>query len=145
MNIWYSPYSLNAKSFLNSQMRGKSSEGVLLRVEFSSHLVGYADVHPHPELGDATWEDELKKFIDQKPSQLFTNSLHWALVDAHAREKNEPVIKSSTLPKTHYLCPDIHSFTEEKIQILKQQGYTHIKLKLGRDLDFETKQLKKHF
>ncbi|MCB0407742.1 MAG: hypothetical protein KDD34_06010, partial [Bdellovibrionales bacterium] len=49
------------------------------------------------------------------------------------------------LPKTHYLCPDIHSFTEEKIQILKQQGYTHIKLKLGRDLDFETKQLKKHF
>jgi O-succinylbenzoate synthase len=114
--------------------------GTLLKVEFGSDLVGYCDLHPHLELGDLDLDSQLNLLTVQKPTQQAKNSLHWALIDAHARRRGISAFADLKLPTTHWLATDVQQLQTDLAQI-RAQSYSHIKIKMGRDLDSETKNL----
>ena len=53
MKIDYSCYGWNLRVPLNSRSLSLKRYGALLQVSFDDCLLGYADCHPWPELGDA--------------------------------------------------------------------------------------------
>lgn len=121
---------------LNRKTSSASREGVLLKIEFSSELLGYCDLHPHPELGDVLLKDQLERLKNQTPTLQTKNSLHWALVDAHARKKGESVFNNLKLPTTHLTWTEL-DLLEEALEQAHQLQYTHLKLKTGRDPERE--------
>ncbi len=141
MKIWYSPYTLVAHSSLNSRFENRKKLGALLKVQFSKDLIGFADLHPHPELGDSQLSEHLDCIFRNEPSSLVNCCLHWALIDAHARKKGESLFKGLKLPRTHAIVTDLNRVNEYKIDELKQQGFDYLKIKMGRDIPVETMQL----
>lgn len=112
--------------------------GALLKVEFSPDLVGYADLHPHPELGDLSLQGQLMKLKQQVPTLQTKNSLHWSLVDAHARRKGESLFEGLKLPSTHLTWTTTETF-ESAVELAHRFHYSHIKFKMGRDPENELK------
>lgn len=86
MAIFVHRYSLNA-----------SRRGALIRVGG-----GFADVHPWPELGDATLEEQLALLAKGETTPLTRASLHWARVDADARARGVSLFEGLTIPESHW-------------------------------------------
>lgn len=126
---------------MNSLAYDGKRRGALLKIQFSEELVGYADLHPHPELGDEVLEEQLAGLGKGEPSKLTRRSVHWALIDAHARKKGESLFASLQVPKTHALVTDLENFKVDQLQDLKAQGYEYLKVKMGKDLPNETQKV----
>ncbi|MBA3722390.1 MAG: hypothetical protein H0W88_08305 [Parachlamydiaceae bacterium] len=119
--------------------------GALLRIEFQDGIIGYADCHPWPELGDKSIQDQLKTLLLRHPSSLMRRSLHFARIDGEARSKKESLFKDVTIPASHYLIPNLLSWSPKGIEGLIEQGITHIKIKMGNSLSQEIGALLKLF
>jgi len=72
-------------------------EGALLRVGG-----GFADVHPWPELGDASLDEQLALLARGETTPLTRASLHWAAVDASARVRGVSLFEGLTIPLSHW-------------------------------------------
>lgn len=113
--------------------------GALLRVQFDDDSVGYADCHPWEELGDLCLRKQLQLLLKGKTTPLTQQSLYFARIDANARSKNENLFKDLKIPSSHYLITNIIHCEEKCFEDVINQGFTHIKIKLGRNLKSETK------
>ena len=138
MKIWYSPYTLKALSTLNSRSAAADRKGALLKIEFSEGLTGYSDLHPHTELGDRELSEQLDCLSRDESTVLINRSLHWALIDAHARKKGESLFRGRSLPKTHAIATDVIQLEADHLDKLNDLGYSFLKVKMGRDLPDET-------
>lgn len=107
--------------------------GALLKVVFRDEQVGYADCHPWTDLGDDSLDIQLKKLSSFCLTPLTTCALSSARIDAEKRTLNEPLLSLDQLPKSHFLATNLNVLTHERLQDLIQEGFTHIKLKVGRD------------
>lgn len=145
MKIYYSPYFLKPKSSLSAKAGWGERLGTLLKIEWSPDLVGYADLHPHTELGDLDLKDQLYHLKNNLPTPLVNRSLHWALIDAHARKNQQDLFKDLILPKTHKIVTDLSLVETLDWENWKTKGYTHVKIKMGRDLSLETSKLKEFY
>jgi O-succinylbenzoate synthase len=115
-------------------------QGCLLRFEWESGQFGYADCFPWPQLGDLPLEQQLQCLKRDVFTPLTRRSFAMAQVDAQARslgkslwDENfrEKSLKSNALlTSASQLCPEI-------LFQFSTQGFTHIKLKIGRDLEKE--------
>ncbi|OFZ19561.1 MAG: hypothetical protein A2Z20_08335 [Bdellovibrionales bacterium RBG_16_40_8] len=143
MKIWYSPYQLSPKGLLNSKVREKFRKGALLRIRFEDDAVGYADVCPFAEMGDRPLEFELKHIAMSKPSNLGARSLFFARADAEARAKNASLYDKTVKIKNHFLIYDIDRFDIERIKKIESAGYSEFKIKMGRDIAYETEKVEK--
>lgn len=145
MKIEYSPYILQALSPLNARMQSTEHEGALLKVTFHDGIMGYADCHPWPELGDCSLTKQLGLLSQKKTTPLLRCSLQFARLDGEAREQALSLLASKPLPNSHFLIVDLFAWTAQGIAELKEKGYSHIKIKLGRQLSQEINLLLKLF
>jgi o-succinylbenzoate synthase len=137
MNIACAFYTLEACHSLNAASSTLKREGALLKMIFEPGLVGYADCHAWPEIGDLPLKEQLKLLAQGQLTPITRCALEFAKVDAEARLEGKQVLANRSLPCSHFLIPSFLDWTPEHVQKVMQQGYTHVKLKMGRHLDLE--------
>lgn len=137
--IEYSPYSLLAKSSLNSLSSQLKRTGALLKVRFSDELVGYADCHPWEELGDISLKDQLACLAQKKTTPLTSSSLYFAQIDAEARAVQKNLFTGFSPPVSHFLISDLAACSHSFLDAAINEGQSCLKIKLGRDHVAEAK------
>lgn len=137
MNIKFYPYTLENKES-NKQTARK---GALLRVTFEDSLVGYTDCHPWPEIGDLPLDEQLKKIQKKTPTLLTRCSLRFARIDAEARSKRNCLLDYQKIPNSHFLINDLLNCVGSDLDSISLQGFTHVKIKVGRSLPQEINKL----
>lgn len=132
MKIAYSLYELKPRAGL-ANLR----EGALLKIEFAPGQTGYADLHPLPEFGDEPVDVHLDALAEDEESDLVKRALYFAAEDATLRAQNRNAFLGLALPRAHRLVTALNLVGPDDVRAWRRAGYTHAKLKVGRDLDFE--------
>lgn len=141
MKIERFDYDLISNSALNAASKKVERKGALLKVTFSKNLVGYADCHPWVELGDLSLEEQLSLLSRDQLTSLTKASLENAKKDARARSKKSLLLIDQTIPKSHFLIVNLLECDLFSLESLKREGFTHLKIKVGRDVEAETEKL----
>ncbi len=131
MRIKHHEYQLRLRHGSGFQPR----QGALLQIDFGPGLRGYADCHPWPSLGDPPLQAQLAALQQGLPTPLLRRSLHYARLDAEARQQQVSLFDSLQIPPSHFL---IANLIYEEIPI----GFTIVKVKLGSNLPSEVPRLK---
>ncbi len=133
IKIDYSAYILK-KVGVNS-----SRVGALLRMEWPEGL-GYADLHPWPEYGDAYLKEQLKGLADYQKSnseaglsQLQKQALYFSKIDARARAQKKSLFENFNIPESHFLITREEEIEEQNLANISKGGFKKIKVKLGGD------------
>lgn len=135
MKISYSPYQLNFQ-------RGSFARvGALLRINFNEDLVGYADCHPWPEVGDEPLKEQLHLVSQGKSSPLIDSALASAYLDAEARAQKRLLVDQKAVPRSHFLGFNLLKWTHQDSKSVQREGFTHLKFKVGKQLEEEIEQL----
>jgi O-succinylbenzoate synthase len=136
MKISYSPYSLKPMQNLNATAKAER-KGVLLQIEWPDGLIGYSDLHPWPEFGDQSWEDQLADVRKGQISPMLEQSIWLARRDAQARKQGKNLFEGLPLIKNNYLVTDCRNEKPDLLDFLKKEGFETVKIKLGHDLQKE--------
>jgi len=120
MDLWVWRYTLTPRRRLSAVARPGAREGALIR--FAD---GFADVHPWPELGDATLEEQLAH-IETSPA------LHHARVDGEARARGLSFFEGSATPESHWPGDD----PPEGFDTVKLKGIASIPPRVRLRIDF---------
>lgn len=124
MKISFSPYELEASHGFR--------EGALIKIDFLNGSVGYADCHPWPELGDLHLSQQLEKLAHHEWTPITQCALEWAKIDAKCRLEKKALIN---IPRSHFLISNILEYDH------LPKGFTHFKIKMGRNLEKELEAL----
>lgn len=138
MKISYSPYTLKPVVSLNANSGVEPRQGVLLKVDWGDGKIGYSDLHPWPELGDKTLDEQLSLLRDGKVTTQIEQSLWMANRDADLRSQNKNIFDHGTKLKNNFLISDFRAIKLGQLDEIKQSGFTCLKIKVGRDLEAET-------
>jgi O-succinylbenzoate synthase len=103
--------------------------------------MGYCDCHPWEELGDSSLEKQLLSLKKGEKTPLLERSLYFAKKDAEARHNQQSLLSHLNLPLSHFLITNIGQWSQHDLQNLRKRGYTHIKIKMGRNLESEIRNL----
>lgn len=134
--VWNHCYSLNPLQRGNHRALYRR-QGCLLKIEYANGRVGYSDLHPWPELGDPILS-ELLKFIGNKETHpLLLAAYAAAQWDSKVRSGMSPQLRQLLIPQSHYLLPQPLEVSDKIFEELKRQGYSHVKLKMGCNLELE--------
>jgi len=95
--MWIVRYALTPKRALSALAASRTRHGALLRTER-----GFADIHPWPELGDATLEEQLTRLARNETTALTAASLRLAQLDGDARERGVSLFAGVTVPESHW-------------------------------------------
>jgi len=139
MKIWSHRYELTPRadqSFVSEPRRGS-----LIKIEWVVGQVGYSDLHPWPEFGDSPLESHLESLRDLQFTPLASASVDFNYQDREFRLLKRNAFLGLMLPRAHRLVTDIATLTAAQIREWQGQGFTHLKVKLGRDLVQETAKL----
>lgn len=140
--VYYSLYELVNTHSLNATSEVLKRQGALLKVYFDGGKIGYADCHAWPELGDLPILQQLANLAAGLKTPLMQCALDFAAIDAESRSMGKgalvPYLKES---QSHFLISNLFFFTPTQVLDLVRQGYTHVKLKVGRDIDREIERL----
>lgn len=137
MKVFYSFYDLEAYAPVNSAAHALKRPGALLKVWFEEGRMGYADCHAWPELGDLPLQQQLDLLAAGNLTPITSCALEWAKIDADARLEGKTILSQRSIPKSHYLITNLCSLTAGQVKSIFDQGYTHVKLKVGRHTDAE--------
>jgi o-succinylbenzoate synthase len=137
VKIWFSPYTLQPRQALNAITGAEVRDGCLLKVEYPDSSVGFADLHPWPELGDRRLAEQLERLRYDVHTPLTKNAMEITRLDAAARARNESLWLDQEIPENHYLMTQVPEDDAELCAAFAQ-GFDKIKLKMGRDLARET-------
>lgn len=138
IKIAYSPYTLKPQSTLNAVTSAESREGMLLKVQWpDDNRIGYADLHPWPELGDASLEAQMSDLRLGKMSPQIEQSVWLADRDAKLRLENKNIFDQGTTVKNNYIVTDFTVATDEYLNQLISDSFSTLKIKVGRNLKAE--------
>lgn len=112
--------------------------GALLKFIFSDGLSGYADCHPWPALGDFPIEKQLSLLAEGNVTYLTHACQLHARMDADARGRKEHLLSNLMIPKSHFLITNILECSPEQLSDVFLQGFSHVKIKMGKNLEAET-------
>jgi O-succinylbenzoate synthase len=132
LRIFKSNYELKPKSTLSSQAGQRARVGVLLKVEFDDQSLGFSDLHPWPELGDAPLEVHLKALRDCQQTVLTQQALNCAMTDAKARKLGKNLFENLPVAKNHFLVTAPLALSKESIEKAVKDGFDTVKIKVGR-------------
>lgn len=141
MKIFVSFYELEAAYSLNAASAVSQRKGALLKIDFSEGKAGYADCFPWPELGDLSLEQQLDRLARGELTPITRCALEFAKIDAQFRFEGIGCLTSSFFPRSHFLITDLLNCSSQEVQTLIQQGYSHVKVKMGRHIEQEAKRL----
>jgi len=118
--IWR--YTLRSAAALNAKSERREHEGALLRVGS-----GYGCLHPWPELGDLSIDEQLAHIVHGGSTPLIDGALRCAEADGRARAEGRSLFTDS-IPESHWLA-----LPGDKQEEAKAAGFDRVKLKIGRD------------
>lgn len=124
----YSLFSRD-RARLNSQSSRQEFNGALIRVDG----VGVGCIHPWPELGDASLDDELAALVTSQSLPLGQVAMECAAVDGRARERGESLFRlaaSGQMPASHWSAGP-----NDDPGSVAADGFEVAKIKLGADLE----------
>ena len=134
MKISYSEYELKPLSLLNNQTENLlPRQGALLKMQWPDGKIGYADLHPWPELGDQSLELQIQNMKKGKMSSQVEQSIWLARRDAVARSQNVSLLNHVDDIRNNYLVTDVLLIDEAKLKEISRTGYKSLKIKVGRD------------
>lgn len=139
MMIAYCQYELKAKNAIQHRSAYHSRIGALLKFTFGEGEIGYADCHPWEELGDLPLMEQLNLLSQGRLTPLTIRSRYFAEIDAKARSQNKNVFSGLPLPQSHLLIGQLRNV--DAITQGLREGFTHFKIKIGHDLENESKLL----
>ena len=137
MKMFYSPYSLKPVSPLNAVSVGGERQGVLVKIQWPDGRIGYADLHPWPELGDQPLEEHLSLLREGKISTQVEQAIWFARRDAEMRKQKKNFFDAGLKVRNNFTVGDYASIKEGQLDQLKQEGFSILKVKIGRNLDAE--------
>ncbi|QLH34930.1 MAG: hypothetical protein HWD61_01290 [Parachlamydiaceae bacterium] len=110
--------------------------------------MGYADCHPWEDFGDFPLSTQLELLKNGKCTRLTARSIYFAKADANARANKENLLAARQIPMSHYLISYLDTSALDEMGKAFSNGFTHFKIKLGKELDREEGLLKeaiKHY
>jgi O-succinylbenzoate synthase len=116
-------------------------QGALIKVEFDRGDTGYADLHPWEEFGHPPVETHLTSLTSERPTHLASLALRHARTDAAARRAGLSLFEGLPEVRSHALFTDWTTASHATFEQCASEGYTAVKLKIGRDPESETKAL----
>lgn len=120
-----SRYRLKSRGFLNAVSSRSEFDGVLIKVGS-----GYGCIHPWPELGDPPLEKCLADLAGARRWPIVRRALRCAEYDAAARGRDESLFEEMEVPMSHATLPSTDiEFAMQAVEA----GFTHLKLKCGRN------------
>lgn len=136
MKIWVHRYQL-----VPLDKRFKPRDGALVKVEWAHEQLGYSDLHPWPEFGEAPLDEHVKSLAGLQMTPLAENSLEFNYIDREYRLNKKNAFGGLILPRAHRLVTDIHKLEALELREWQKQGFSHVKVKMGEDLAAETSAL----
>lgn len=128
-DLWVWRYALESAGGLNARTGRRIYEGALVRIG-----AGFGCVHPWPELGDATLEGCLDDLAGERRLGLVQRTLVCIGADGAAREEGRSLFEGLVVPGSHATLP---FFDEERVAEVVERGFSHVKVKAGRELGRE--------
>lgn len=134
MKIWVHGYTLKPRS-----ARMAARRGALLKIEWAVGQIGYSDIHPWPEFGEAPLDVHLEALSSMTFTRLAELSLEFNYIDREFRQMKRNAFLGLIIPRSHRLLSDVLETTPDQIKSYEKEGFTHLKIKMGADLANETK------
>jgi L-alanine-DL-glutamate epimerase and related enzymes of enolase superfamily len=122
---------------LNSAMNIGDRKGALLKLQWPDGLIGYSDLHPWPELGDDSLDKQISDLKRGRLTPMVEQSIWLARRDAVARRDKKNLLDTTIRLKNNFIISDIGSVQTGLFDELRKEGFTQIKLKVGKDLEKE--------
>lgn len=116
-------------------------QGALLRIEFDDETTGYADLHPWEEFGHAPLGDHLASIGTDRQTHLAGIALRHARTDAAARRAGVSLFEGLPEVPSHALFTDWVDAPRSRFEQCAAEGYTAVKLKIGRNPQSEAEAL----
>lgn len=133
--IFYHRYELKSAGSLNAKSGRTSFEGSLIRSED-----GVGCLHPWPELGDATLDEQLKQAAAGNFTPQFSRALDCCRADGIARRAGVSLFAGKTIPLSHATLPQTPSINE--LEALAAEGFEAVKIKWLNDFLLKESPLK---
>lgn len=134
MKIWVHGYTLKPRS-----PRLATRRGALLKVEWAVGQIGYSDLHPWPEFGEAPLDAHLEALSSMAFTRLSEISLEFNYIDREFRLMKRNAFLGLIIPRSHRLVADIYDVKGEDVKAWEKAGYSHVKVKMGSNLTEETR------
>lgn len=139
IKFWTHLYELVPMQSPNARTPAAARKGALLKVQWMNGLIGYADIFPWTEYGDLPIEEQIKALSEGKITPLVEQSIWLAKKDANLRKAGKNAFAGALKIKNHLLITDFTKFTDENMKEARTNGYTTLKVKVGRAVDDEAK------
>jgi O-succinylbenzoate synthase len=111
---------------------GAALNAVSVRREFPGALIavdgGFAALHPWPEFGDGSLEQQLQTLRAGGTTPLIERALHCAAIDGEARRQGVSLFAELPVPKSHYSWSQSKP-TDWQLDYITRNGFTAIKAK----------------
>lgn len=134
-------YSLDPVSVIGALAPQVPREGALLRCEWPDQKVGYADCFPWVEMGDADIDTQIYALSRGKISLLMEQTIWLARKDALMRSMHVNGLTGGAKIKSHYLVTDLSKLGDSELSNIKSAGFSTLKIKVGRNLEEEARQI----
>jgi o-succinylbenzoate synthase len=135
MKFQTSFYELIPKASIGSVALPSPRKGALLKIYFDDETCGYSDCFCWPELGDLPLEDQLQLLREGKLTDLTSQSLAFARLDAQARKEKVSLWEGLQIPKSHFLLTDVKQLNSHCLRSVAQSGFSTLKVKCGAKIE----------
>lgn len=126
-SIYLARYQLRAKATqLNAASPRREFEGALIQIG-----EGFANLHPWPELGDPPLQKCLADLAGRRRWPIVRRAVRCAEFDAAARLHEDWMFEEMEVPQSHCTLPVPD---RRQVELAIENGFSAIKLKVGRDL-----------
>jgi O-succinylbenzoate synthase len=125
MKIWVHPYELRSRS-----PRFSSRAGALVKVEWALHQIGYSDLHPWPEFGEAPLDHHLESLASVDFTRLAEVSMEFNYIDREFRLHKRNAFLGLILPRSHRLVFDLENLEGPTLNAWQAAGFSHLKVKI---------------
>jgi O-succinylbenzoate synthase len=132
VKIWTHHYTLQPGSDPARAARSPR-QGALLRVEFEDETIGYADLHPWEEFGHASLPEHMASLGTDQATALVNLALRHARTDAAARRAGLSLFDGLPEVRSHALFIDWVAAPRSAFEQCVAEGYSAVKLKIGRN------------
>lgn len=131
--VYIHRYTLRSRQALNAKSVRLEHQGALICVHG-----GYGGLHPWPELGDGTLDQQLELWTSGEGSPLIRAAMTCAQADGQARREGRSLFDGLTIPRSHATLPMDELAFEKAVAA----GFDRVKVKMGRNLIEESEFLR---
>jgi O-succinylbenzoate synthase len=139
IKFWTHRYELNPWTTIGALADRGLRSGALLKCQWPNGNVGYSDIFPWPELGDAPLDSQIKDLERGVLSPLMEQAIWLAKKDALLRKENKNAFAGAPKIKNHFIVNDFTKFSDADMKQVRSLGFTTLKIKVGRSMEEEAK------